>query len=75
MQRNGVPMNIEEAIKFFKKAIDLGIPISMINYTEMLFNGKGVSVNKEEALKYFKMASADNRDTEKMSFYSYNRIN
>ena len=58
MLRNGegVPVNQQEAVKYYKMAIDKGNSDAMNNYGLMLKNGEGVPVNHHEAIKYFKMA-------------------
>ena len=45
----GVEVNYEEAIKYYKMAIDKGVPYAMNNYAMLLYNG-----DKQKAIKYFR---------------------
>lgn len=53
---DGVPVDIDESVKYYKMAIDRGYINAMISYAIMLRDGIGISIDKEEAKKYFKMA-------------------
>ena len=52
----GTPINIEEAVKYYKMAIENGNTDAMNHYGKMLENGEGIPVDKEKANKYYRMA-------------------
>ena len=52
----GVPVNKEEALKYYKIAADSGTPIYADDYASLLFNGEISEINKSEAFKYYKLA-------------------
>jgi TPR repeat protein len=52
----GVEQNGEEAIKYYKMAIEKGDCHAMNNLGYMYYNGKGVERNYDEAIKYYKMS-------------------
>lgn len=47
----------EDAVKFYKIAIEKGNKYAMYNYAYMLANGDGIEQNKEEIIKYYIMAA------------------
>ena len=62
--RNGVEVNPEEAIKYYKFGIEKGSSFAMNEYGYMLMYGLGVEVDYKEAIKYYKMA------TDKGNYYA-----
>ena len=55
---NGVAQNYSEALKWYKKAADLGNDSAMYNIGSMYENGRGVIRNKSEAVKWYEKAAA-----------------
>lgn len=50
--------NYQEAIKWYRKAAELGHPDAQSELGHMYFNGEGVPVNHEEALKWLSKAAS-----------------
>ena len=57
---NGIDLNYEESLKYFKMAADKGHIVSAYNYGYMLLQGLGAVVNILEAAKYLKIAADGN---------------
>ena len=51
---DGIPINKDEAKKYYKKAADLGDIESMIKYSQLLDDNS--KTNKQEQIKYLKKA-------------------
>lgn len=54
---NGVEKNPQEAIKWFKKAADLGHSGAKYDYGKMLFNGEGIPQDKKRAVQCWQEAA------------------
>jgi TPR repeat protein len=55
-------INLPEAMKYYKKSVDLGNSGGMVNYGIALAEGYDGNINLPEAMKYFKI-SASLRDS------------
>ncbi|KAI0560338.1 Protein kinase [Gracilaria domingensis] len=54
---NGVDENIEEAVRLFRQAIDMGSPEANLDLGMCYFLGKGVPQSYEQALQHYKVAA------------------
>ena len=55
---NGVPMNKQEAVKWFRKAADLGNDDAMWNLGRCYEKGEGVEKNIDQAVYWYKKGAA-----------------
>ena len=68
--REGVEKNLEEAIKFFRKAADLGNTSAMFHLGDCYMHGEGVEQSEAEALKWF-IKRQDGDESEGMAHLAY----
>jgi serine/threonine protein kinase len=54
---DGVDINLQEAMKYFKMSADLGIPEGICNYGISLAEGYSGQKDVKEAMKYFKLSA------------------
>lgn len=54
---SGLPIDLSEAARLFRRAADLGLPEGANTYGWALLNGLGVRANRGDAIKYFKIAA------------------